>query len=626
MDEQYSSIFTDEATKSAIGNITSDLYILTKNKIGETLSKWNTTQRKSRLRDHYKSLRNVKTIWQVDKPLDLVNFYYDTKIKDGTDRPIIRSLSDFGKAPHRIIIRGTAGHGKSIFLRFLASRELLFQRNLPLFIELRNAPRLPSRASSRPKALSSTIEWVQTELSTLHPDVSREVTKLLAEEGRLTLFFDGFDEIPKDRRESVQYSLSVLSRAFPKLSIIISSRYDSNVEYLTDFHVYSLSELTPEEAKDCMIRLAYNMGVVENAETTLSKCNASITELMRTPLMVALVLISFRAANTLPENVIDFYRSLFPLLADRHDKTKAGYVRPRQSELSDRQLLRTFDLVSFLLRTQSVTEPSIDTLMNAAEDAIHRLKYIAKSDLFVNDIRDITNLWIQDGHAYQYIHRTIQEFHASRYICSDTDLADAFYMKAHANWDTWNEELYFLQELDDQRFRSLFLGKQINDVFLYAKCTPIDPAVQVGHSLATMLYGHHLLYFEPECQLVIEPPKSSPNVSPKGNWYLSRVFWSNLSFYIKDIDLSDEDQESAVLWLKNNAPGKRRERGRAISGGSLSYDSYEMTFIEALKCPSISKCISDIFENCIVDMQDDLALCESAKTYNERNRDLIDMI
>src|SRR5207249_1599742 len=75
-----------------------------------------------------------------------------------------------------------------------------------------------------------------------------------------------------------------------------------------------------------------------------------IARLLTTPLMVALLLVRYRIDQSLPQNEASFYDELFSLLLQRHDKTKAGYVRPRKSRVSDVELEEFFNALCFVTR------------------------------------------------------------------------------------------------------------------------------------------------------------------------------------------------------------------------------------------------------------------------------------
>ncbi|HEX5102719.1 MAG TPA: NACHT domain-containing protein, partial [Pirellulaceae bacterium] len=183
------------ALKKAIELVVSDIYAQAKGSIAEKVKRWRNRGRIDTLYKKLKQIRYVKTIWQLDKEIDLLRFYHPTSLVVEGSRIQINDLS---KVPYggNFIIEGTVGQGKSIFLRYLASCELAKGQAVPLFVELR---RVASQHSLNGLLLD--------ELRNLGLDSDESVLEFLASTGRLILFLDGFDEIHQDRRMEVISSL-----------------------------------------------------------------------------------------------------------------------------------------------------------------------------------------------------------------------------------------------------------------------------------------------------------------------------------------------------------------------------------------------------------------------------------
>src|SRR2546428_1554509 len=77
----------------------------------------------------------VKTIWQAEKEIDLFKFYYESKLLLNNARVAIRQLTDIPYSGN-LLIQGTVGQGKSIFMRYLVSTELIKGEALPIFVQL----------------------------------------------------------------------------------------------------------------------------------------------------------------------------------------------------------------------------------------------------------------------------------------------------------------------------------------------------------------------------------------------------------------------------------------------------------------------------------------------------------
>jgi hypothetical protein len=131
------------AGKKVIGSVLSDLYDVVKKQTGEKIAKWNTVRKVSELYTKIDSVRKVKTLWQLDKAVDINEFYCDSHVKipksrkrDEFTRKKIKSVSNFGRR-RNLLIQGIAGQGKSMFMRYLCTTEFLKGERIPVFIELR---------------------------------------------------------------------------------------------------------------------------------------------------------------------------------------------------------------------------------------------------------------------------------------------------------------------------------------------------------------------------------------------------------------------------------------------------------------------------------------------------------
>ena len=78
-------------------------------------------------------VRKVKTIWQIDKAIDLFDFYCDSYVLVEEKRRKVSFISDLGPKEN-VLIQGIAGQGKSILLRFLCSVELSRGEYIPVYL------------------------------------------------------------------------------------------------------------------------------------------------------------------------------------------------------------------------------------------------------------------------------------------------------------------------------------------------------------------------------------------------------------------------------------------------------------------------------------------------------------
>ncbi len=116
------------------------------------MSNWKAESKIEKLYQHIREVRKVKTIWSMDKSVDLAKFYYPTSVilHDELNEDffpatkVVKYISNLGDENY--IVEGTVGQGKSIFFRYLTSQEMYCARRVPIFLELRRLGREKLRA------------------------------------------------------------------------------------------------------------------------------------------------------------------------------------------------------------------------------------------------------------------------------------------------------------------------------------------------------------------------------------------------------------------------------------------------------------------------------------------------
>lgn len=167
---------TGAATKKFIETVITDLYNLAKTEGGFQLKKWQAIRHVETVFKRVRELRLVKTIWQMDKAVDLLTFYYPAKIQVGENRVAINQIADLGYEGN-IVLEGRVGQGKSILLRYLAATDFCLNRRVPIFIELRNY-----------RQGQTLEEMALLELKALGFEMTDEVFLFFAKNGRLMFF------------------------------------------------------------------------------------------------------------------------------------------------------------------------------------------------------------------------------------------------------------------------------------------------------------------------------------------------------------------------------------------------------------------------------------------------------
>ncbi|PTX98769.1 hypothetical protein DB345_03360 [Spartobacteria bacterium LR76] len=389
-------------------------------------------------------VRKVKTLGQVDKAVDLASFYCSSHVYFEGNRSKIDSFSNF-KSGNKILIEGIAGQGKSIFLRYLCSIEFLKGDLIPIFAELRKI----SENESLENFLIRTFK-------TYHLDIDKESLSHMANTGKLILFLDAFDEAPDDSKSRLVLEMEDFLLSHESVNVVISSRPNNGISACSSLDTYSLSNLEKNEYADVIDRIMEDAELAQSLIARIKKHTGGIKELLITPLLVTLLVIRYKSFQELPEQLADFYDSLFQVLLQRHDGTKPGYQRRRRTSLNDTQYRQTFEAMCFLSKKQRDNEFTHSTIHSIAESALKEKGHDNEdSESYIKDIVGITCLLVNDGETYRFIHKSVQEYYVASYIKNKPEIiAKSFFQNLFKSKSPWNftQEIKFLEEIDAYRF------------------------------------------------------------------------------------------------------------------------------------------------------------------------------
>ncbi|MFN6337669.1 MAG: NACHT domain-containing protein [Cyanobacteriota bacterium] len=403
--------------------------------------------------------QKVKTIWNNDRPIAINSFYYPAKIKVSPRKAaVIDAIDDIeGNA---IVLQGIVGQGKSILLRYLHGKEMRSGKRVPLFVELRH---------TSPNGLEEYIHTRFNELmgTELHP----QVFGLFAKEGKVSLLLDGFDEVDVALIPELIQRIEQLAQRFPNAKIIVSSRPGSGIETSPSFTVKQIAPLGEDDYWGFFNKVLGNDTIlVSRIYHALTSPTSRIKGLVNTPLLATLLTIIYRANQKIPSDFSEFYDELFQILLVRHDRAKPGYERKRKTKLNDRAMQQGFEAYCFKIKAQFVSPVSRSNALVIASEAMKSLDLQADEGCFLDDIMKITCLLQEEGGQVEFLHQSIQEYYAAKYISSRPEnVAIKFYelVLDEAKRQKWDQVLRFLQQIDEYRSSKYFFIPAILNTLTY---------------------------------------------------------------------------------------------------------------------------------------------------------------
>ena len=512
--------FTAAAAKAALKNVVRDLYRLASGALKNRVAGWQTDAAVNKIYRQTRKIRHVKTIWQIDKPIDCAKFFVPPCADIGGVRKPISCLADLDTS-NPVVVQATLGRGKSILCRYMASVEVIRGSSLPIFVELRL---IEGR---------TLMSFIIDEFAAFGIKIDSDVFDFLASSGKVSLFLDGFDEVPEGHRAALIKELENLVRKNDELRVVVTSRPDSGIEYSSQFDVIRLLPMEGGDYKQIIEKICHSEGLATEIIDGVERRGFGVRTLLTTPLMVALLVVRYRADQEIPENEIAFFSGLFELLLQRHDKTKAGFIRPRKSGMSDSSIHHCFDALCFMTRRKELVGGTRKAFEEISEKALSTCGEDSRlADTFLHDVISITCLLLEEGGSCRYVHKSVQEFHAASFIRRRPDsAAEKFYRSMRDHWHSWDQELKFLSLIDRYRYEKWFAIPDRRAALQLEEGDAVPQDISVGPQRAAELFRE--IYID----LPTEPgelPGHTMRMSRDGDLRCLRgqLFYGGMGFFL----------------------------------------------------------------------------------------------
>tara|TARA_Y100000588_G_scaffold83247_1_gene87807 strand:- start:1473 stop:3311 length:1839 start_codon:yes stop_codon:yes gene_type:complete len=401
-----------------------------------------------------KKEQQVFTLLFTDAAKKINTFFYPMKVRvddkagaNDTDTSLSELIHINGS--NGILINGRLGQGKSMLLKYLQYLELNTGRTVPIFLELRKI-----------KNSSQFIEICRNKFNELGLPCSEKLFEFLLSEGRISLFFDGFDELPFEAREEFNSALSSLVSKYSKAKIIVTSRENTEISINTSFKKYKIAELTETDLAPFIKQILRKSDLYQPIIAKIKESDEFDFSVLNTPLMVTWFIIVYNKRFKIPKTKLGFYEDLFGAILSRHDGIKESYNRASKSRLNDEELKHVFSALCYITRKDQnsiFTKTEINSYIKRALN-ITDFESVKPSD-YLYDLTHVTCLMKLDGHDdYEFIHNSVAQYFSALFIKNtDDDNGKVFYTSKLKDSQRFEDELNFLETIDHFRYIKYFI-------------------------------------------------------------------------------------------------------------------------------------------------------------------------
>ena len=318
----------------------------------------------------------------------------------------------------KILITDTAGMGKSTIMKRMFVDLIdsgLDVVGIPIYIEL-----------NKLNKEHTILHEIQKELSSLSKQFDNGLLLKFIQTGGFIFFLDGFDEISiSDRNEVTNDIQTFVSKAGTDNFFILTSRPEGSLSSFGDFQLFTIQPLTKEESFELLYKydiskkkeLSEKLVGLLNSEHEQYK---ALDEYLVNPLLVSLLFTAYDFNRSIPFEKHRFYGVVFEAYFEKHDNTKPMKTRDKLSGLN----YDGFDRILRYIGYDSLIDIGVkfnkDTILNSIREAKEYCGNLSFSEYkFLDDLTSSVPLFCQDGTDYKWVHKSLLEYFAARFIYCD---------------------------------------------------------------------------------------------------------------------------------------------------------------------------------------------------------------
>lgn len=358
----------------------------------------------------------IKTLIYRHVPKPLYSFYESLGVRYNGEVVDTSKVTNLFDISNRIIITGTGGIGKTIMLKHFFLNTLEVTDYIPVMLELRSFNSSMDKSLSIRNAILNVLQQNGFEMEDTYFEYSLK-------EGGYVFLLDGFDEINRDKTNTLARGILDFSSKYPQNKYILTSRPSDFFIGWSNYCEMSACSLSKEQALALIAKIDFDETIKAKFYTDLeNSLYEKYKSFASNPLLLNIMLLTFDKNAAIPDKLNDFYEQAFSTLFNMHDATKDAYVRDIRTGLGSEDFKTVFSYIclkSYFAGDFEFTEASLRELIQIAKAKFDSLRF--NVDDFLEDLTTSVCMIVKEGLIYRFAHRSFQEYFAAWYTCKLTD-------------------------------------------------------------------------------------------------------------------------------------------------------------------------------------------------------------